>query len=471
MALNAVRPSLRRPGLRDEKPGVQPSSERYAPGFTLYVNGVPVGAFGDPTSPLNPIRDRISSIDFEESEDIQSEMRIRLEGFIIEQGREIPMPIWVESTTLLAEGNIVWLYGGYGGVQSHIGGAEIVKRKFGYGEKPFVEITARDPLHRMANEFAESAITYRGLRSSDIVKKIGRKAAYSGVFGGIFNVDNIDKLPIFTPRAEVQKQGETDYHFIRRMAEVRGWSFFSRFNPGTKKFDLFYGPDTDKQQQVFVYEYNAQQVLLEDRLVDFDPEIDVIDQHTQIDVVSFDEKRKKKISHAIKYVPYADGPTMKSPKFSGGNSESGKASLQNVAGYRFLAFGVSKKVITNRPFKDEKEAKKFLIQWARQNIKNAITAKGRVVGNEALQVRQTHIFKGIGQLLGGTDSKPAKWYWTKVKHKFTSGGSGLAYNVEFDGRKVIDWLPDDDITLNLPALQQSKVTKDPKYVSVKGSFK
>jgi phage protein D len=442
-----IRPSERRPGLLDpELPG-ELGADRFAPNYILVIN--------KETMP-EEVTQYITSIEYEDNEELFDQLKITLSGHYEDEVRQetIPIPQWVQSSTLFSEGNIVWIYMGYGSDVKLIGGAEIIKREFSYSDTPSATIICYEPIHRMANTFAEKQITYKGMRSSDIVKKIGRKSAYSGAIGALFDVSNIARLPIFTPRAEVQKQGESDWAFLKRMADVRGWQLYTRFDDTVKKFQLFYGPDVDKQEALFRYEYNAD-IVPEDSILSFTPEINTIDQNTEIEVVSLDEQRKKEVKSNQKYDSLVDGRLVNSRKFSGNNTDFQQSELKNPAAYRINAFGVSKRIIANRPFKDENEVKKFAIQWARNTIKNFITGDGSLVGNESLQSRQSLYLMGLGETFSGTETKPAKWYITKITHKISSG-SGLTYQNSYNARKVIDWLPGDDIVANIPAYVAEK---------------
>lgn len=452
-----VRPTQRRPGLRDPIIPGEPGADRFGPQYQVIVNGTVI---------QDSIKSYIELVEYEDNEDMFDVIKITLRGMIEDpvDKRVKPIPEWVVESTVFAEGNIVWIQMGYHGSLRIIGAGEIVKREFDYGTSdPACTIICYEPLHRMANTFAEKAITYKGMRSSDIVKQIARKKEYSGVIGALFDVSKIARLPIFTPKAEVQKFEESDYAFLKRMAEVRGWQLYTRFDVETKKFALFYGPDSDKQEAIFRYEYNNRNLIAEDTLQTFKPTINTIDQQSEIKIVSVDEKRKKKLEHAPKYNSLADGRSPVARKFTDRNTDFKKNELKNPVSYRFQAFGLNRRIIATRPFKDENEVKKFIIQWARNNIKNFITGSGDVVGNEDIQSRQSHFFFGLGETFSGTDAHPAKWYLSKVTHIMSRASGGLAYTTKFDCRKVIDFLPDDEITANPPVQENQKLQKKAKF--------
>lgn len=451
-----VRALDRRPGLRDASLPGEVGSERFAPSYEIIINGNTI---------TDDVKARVVSIEYEDNEELFDQIKITLQGYFEDpiKSRTVPVPEWVQSDPTFSEGNIIWIMMGYGTYSRLIGGGEIVKREFSYNENPQVVITAYEPLHRMANQWAEDAITYKGMRSSEIVKKIAQKPAYSGRIGALFDTSSIDLLPIFTPKAEVQKRDESDYAFLKRMADVRGWHLFTRFDLKTKKFKLFYGPDVDRQEQIFRYDYQPPTELSpEDTLIEFVPEINTIDQKTDVEVTAIDEKKKKTVKQekgSVRYRTLADGKNKNFRTLTGKNTSFKQEELKNGFAYRFNIFGVSKKIIATRPFKDEGEVKKFVINWARENIKNFITGSGRVAGNEFLQSRQSILFFGLGDTFSGSEAHPAKWYVRKVTHTMSAGVGGLTYESKFDVRKVIDWLPDGDLRANPPAAEKTKSAK------------
>lgn len=449
-----IKPTQRWAGfLESVTPGGK-GGDRFQPSYDVIVNG---------NSLDDTVRQHITLIEYEDNEELFDQIKITLTGFFDDPVKQKTVPIceWVQSDPLFSEGNILWVLAGFGSFVNLLGGGEIVKREFTYGAEPSVVITAYEPLHRMANVFAEDAISYKGMRSSDIVKKIAQKKEYSGKIGALFNTEYIDRLPIFTPKAEVQKRGESDYKFIKRMADVRGWQLFTRFDTKKRKFNLYYGPDVDKQEVVFRYEYNPPRELYpEDTILNFVPTINVIDQSTEVEITAIDEKKKKKREQGRKYVPYADGRAPVNRTFSGSNTSFKQGELQNPVSYRFQIFGVSKRIIATRPFKDEGEVKKFVINWARETIKNFITGELTISGNEFLQTRQNIYLFGLGETFSGTESHPAKWYIVKAQHKIQLSGD-VVFGTNLELRKVIDWLPEGDLAASPPALktQQEKASK------------
>lgn len=444
-----IRPTSRRAGLLDPPTPGGLGGDRYAPAYDIIVNG---------NSLDESVRQHITAIEYEDNEELFDQIKITLTGFFDDpiKQRSIPICEWVQSDPLFSEGNLLWVLAGYGSFINLLGGGEIVKREFNYGSEPSVTIIAYEPLHRMAGVFADDAKPFPKMRSSDIVKKIATKEEYSGKIGALFNTEYIDRLPIFTPKAEVQKRGESDFAFIKRMADVRGWHLFTRFDLKKRKFNLYYGPDVDKQETVFRYEYNPPRELYpEDTILNFTPTITAIDQNTEVEITSIDEKRKKKVEQTRKYVPYADGRKSINRTFSGNNTSFKQSELQNPVSYRFNIFGVSKKIIATRPFKDETEVKKFVINWARETIKNFITGTLSVAGNEWLQARQNVYLFGLGETFSGTESHPAKWYITKVTHKMQISGD-VVYGCDLEVRKVIDWLPEGDLAASPPAIRTEK---------------
>ena len=457
-----VKPTARLAGLRDTSEPNAKGGDRFAPDYDVLING---------NSLPEEIRQHITSVEYEDNEELFDQIKINLSGFIDDPktGRTISICEWALSDPTFSEGNIIWVMMGYRGKTELLGGGEIVKREFDFSSTPSLTVIAYEPLHRMAQVFADDAKSYPKMRSSDIVKLIAQKKEYSGKIGALFNTEYIDKLPIFTTKAEVQKRGESDYAFIKRMADVRGWHLYTRFDLKKKKFNLYYGPDVDKQETIFRYEYNPpQEEYPEDTILSFRPTLTTVDQNTEVEITSVNEKRKKKVEQNRKYIPYADGAKPIDRTLSGTNTSFKETQLQNPVAYRFRIFGVSKRIIAKRPFKDEAEVKKFVINWARETIKNFITGTLTVSGNELLQSRQNIYLFGLGTSFSGSEGHPAKWYINKVTHRMEVSGD-LVYSCAADLRQVIDWLPEGDLVAN-PAVIKTQRDKEAKFKRVDAIF-
>lgn len=455
-----VLPTKRRPGLRDAPlEGVPGYNDRFAPTYTLTVNGVVLPEV---------LTKRIVSIEYEDNEELFDRLTIRLQGFIpvsdsenfIDSfvpgaNRDIPIPEYVVDEPWFSEGNIIWVHMGYGGSVKLIGAAQVVKREFSYTENPSCTIICYEPLHLMASEEPEEAIVYTGLLSSNIVKKIAQKSVYTATkIGALFDVSQIKLLPAFTPRAEVQKKGESDWTFLKRLADIRGWELFTRFKTkgSSGRFVIFYGPDVDKQQVVFRYEYRNKLAYPEDNIISFVPEINLIDQSSEVEIIAFDDQRKQKLSSKESI-----STSEVNRKLGEGSGSFDKKELKNPQSYRVQAFGQSTSFTTNRPFKDENEVKKYIINLARQKIKHFITGRAVVPGNEDLQSRQNIILAGLGIAFSGTASKPANWYISKCTHRMSGGSGGLVYTTDLEVRKAVDFLPNDDLTTDLASTVSSAI--------------
>lgn len=452
---SGIAPTKRRSGLRDSPIG-KGFNERFAPNFTLTVNGIVL-----PES----ITRRITSITYEDNEDLFDQMVIKVEGFIkisdTENAfdastpgttREIPIPTYLVDEPWFSEGNIIWLRAGYGGELRLIGGGQVVKRTFNYSATPSCTITCYEPLHLMASEQAKQSITYEGMLSSTIVKRVAQKSVYTATkIGALFDITQIKKLPAFSPKAEIQRKGESDWAFLKRLADIRGWHLFSRFEvrSGSGRFVLRYGPDVDSQKVVFRYEFNNKIAYPEDCILSFSPQINLIDQNAEVEIIAFDDTKKKEVRSKQNFQELVTFKEAQNRKLSAGKTDLKASELKNPQSYRVNAFGKSLKLVTKKPFKDEKEIKKYIINLAREQMKTFITGRCVVPGNEALQSRQTIIFAGLGETLSGTETKPAKWYISKCTHKLGGAAGSLVYSNDLEVRKTVTFLPTNDLGTDL----------------------
>lgn len=461
------KPSARIVGFTDSY--LNSSGLRYAPEHLLVINGVDIVDHVD-----FAIEENIEEIVYEDHEQLFDQLTIKLVGRVSDpvSQRSIPIPEFVADSTLFSEGNIIWLYGGYGGELQLIGGAEIVKREFIYGNNPSCTIIAYEPTYRMANVAPDHEDKRRWARrgsTTSMVKEIAKKPEYkSSVIGPLFDSSKIEDLPPVTKEVEVQKVGQSDFEFIRDLAAARGYNFYSRFDSATKRFTLYYGPDEDKKDIIYRYEYNNQNLLPEDQVIDFVPTINAIDQHSELHVIGLQDYKKETATSKQAYPTAADAKRQPNTLLLPKKESTPAKPIVNTAVYMLNIFGVSKKIIADRPFEDKQELKQFAVKWAREHIKQYITGTGKVWGNETLQSRMVISIMGLGKRLSGIDANPVRWYLTKVVHRFhkTEG-----YKCDFDCRQVIDWIPEDDIKASPVPKQVSKSKKNAQSYATKPGAK
>lgn len=317
---------------------------------------------------------------------------------------------------LFAPGNLIEVKMGYGNSLQTVGAGYIVRPRPQFlQDGPVLEIEAYDIFHKLAQKKSAKGRSFKGFRDSQCMTIIAadHQMDYSKVrkFPGISN--------------RFQKVGQNDYEFLKEIADERNWDFYNRYDPYTKRFVLYFEPPTDRQKEVLTFEYFEGDKQPDSTLLEFLPEIATPDQASEFKIISWDRKKKKKITTFFKPGDLA-GDSIK----LGGATATGKMPKgKNGSFFQVKAFGQTIDVVANKKYTNEEEAKLFIEGYLKRKLDNFITGKGKVIGLELLQSRQKHIFKGIGNVLNG------KYYLTNVTHIMTRGDQ---YITEFSCRKVVE---------------------------------
>jgi len=341
---------------------------------------------------------------------------------------------------LFGPGNLIQIKMGYGNALVTVGAGLIVKTNPNFNtDGPTLEIIAYDPFFNMSQRkitpktvgfvteggpgsfIDDTAATpkrkgrsFKGFRDSQVATII---AADHG-----FDFSQIKRASGIFNR--FQLLGKNDYEFLKRIADVRGFDLYNKFDPKTGKFQIFFEPPTDRQKEIFTFEY-FEGNLEDSTLLSFTPTLNTAEQATQFEIVGWDRKKKKKISTFFKPGELISDNT----KLEGKNQDKPLPKNKDGRTIRFKAFGNNIEIIRSKPFKDESEAKLFIEQWIRKRLEHFITGSGKVVGLEVLQSRQTHNLTGLGNLLNG------KYFFTGVIHVMTRDNQ---YATEFTARKVVE---------------------------------
>jgi phage protein D len=316
-------------------------------------------------------------------------------------------------------GNLLQIDMGYGNHLFTVGGGEIVKINPRFNRNGIsIEVVAYDAFFRLQQTEHDELKPFSKERFSSVVRKV--LANHSKVVGEvIIEIEKVNDIETDYP----QKVGVNDYEFLKKHANANGFDFYNRFNPKTQKFDFYLMEPIEGEEPKFTYTYYQHNEDPLETLLDFDVEINVIDQVSDLAVISTDRKTKTKIQTYIS-VERPDGG--QDVKFAG--PDAGKAVRSAKAGQiRFKAFGQNFKVIRNKSFDDPKKNKAWAIMWLRENIENFITGSGTIIGNEAMQSRTVLDFQGIGEAYKGN------WYLTSVEHTMTDGN---VYLTKLNARKI-----------------------------------
>ncbi len=437
-----------------------------APNYELLIYG---GRGAQPVQVTDEVKKYITEIRFEDNADQFDHLVIRFENQIDNFGGGDILSI-IDSI-LFAEGHTIEVKMGWGTAIKTIGAADIVKKTpiFPEGGAPALIVECYDPIHKMARNRSRNGNTYTNYSDSQIATEIGMRNGFDVSLPNsiqktaVFNVENEDDAR----KVSVQHRGQSDYEFLKKVAEKNGYSLYTRFNPETKKFNLYFRkPSVESQKEVLTFVYGDGLSSYRNSLLMFEPTLDAYDQHTDFEIFTI-ESFSTTHYRPIDRLTVAEQKRLKETvnrRFTGkiprnGGEQEGENESHVVA---FKAFGRSFRFPPYKRFKDEGDARLAIEQFIRRQKENFITGNGSMLGMEFLQSRQIHSLGGLGKQFSGN------YYFPKVTHIMSKTHG---YRTEFHARKVIkDSIVQTPPTLELSendrTIQRIKKVKDKKPARV-----
>ncbi len=404
----------------------------FAPNYQVITRG---GQGAQPNVWTDEITQYIDEITYEDNADQFDVLSITFTNQIDGMGGGKVLSLL--DSKLMAEGTILQIKMGYGKSLRTVGAAQIVKRlpSFGQSDVTFA-VEAFDLLHNAARRRPKGGVSYTGFRDSQIASIIGSRNG--------FDISTTDPLSFAGIRKtkgvfdRVQKKGVSDYEFLKKVADINGYDLYSKFNPETSKFSLFFQPmgKTKKNKEVFTFVYNEGDVSHHSSLMDFIPTLDASGQATDFEIFVVKDKKvggtKVNFIHRLTLDEQKKLKAENERRFTGGNpGPQGGRQAPEDDGIKvaFKAFGRSFRFPAYKRFKNEFEARRAIEEFIKRQKENFVTGSGNLIGNEALQSRQVHNLQGLGEQFSG------KYYFTKVVHTMKRGAG---YSCSFDARKLIE---------------------------------
>lgn len=432
------------------------------PNFDILISGIDATGAG---SIFEAIRPLIASVVYEEDEEMASMMEMAI---INQPEIVLAQPVnWnaVIDHKAFQEGNAIDLYMGYGGVEQFVGTVETVKwlpRFPSRGPSSFT-LKGFDGRHRMtlgnqhrvkqSNKDRRRKTFYRGLPDELIVKKIAEKYGY-GVsvdtterkhkkvskpathFFGPFKDkitpfgthstglgDDVSKLQVtqavFPTR--VQPAEMRDWAFLRKLADINRFDLWVEWDHDKDKWMVHFKKRADAGQANYLFTYNGR----DGSLIEAEPDFSIQDQPTDVEVLYYDKKRRAIERTVINDLNPSENVSLRTARR--GNFEAQKT-ISKGARVRFSAFGQTIEALSDKPFRNKKEADTFVKNWLSERERDFLTLRGRVVGVETLKPRQIHQFEGMGKRLDGF------YRLTQVRHEMAPGS---IYECDFVAHKVL----------------------------------
>lgn len=392
-------------------------NDPYAPNFILLINDVPLS---------DDIMRFIPSAKFEHESD-------NISSIIFDVSYQVNAIGGISNTILydklFSPGNKVVIRGGYGDNIIDMGGGYIreIEPSFNENEAPTLKIICYDKLHNFTLYKSETGRSWpSNWRDSQIATYIGTEGGFlideseSASLFGIRKTRNRDGEP---PR--IQKRGESNYDFLRSLADLNGFEMSCTYDPKVKKFRLFFEPHRDQSSPLITFEYGTAgdyQVTIDSlgaakgTLLSFKPKFSITSQFTKYRAYSVDENGQE-IAHTMTLGDFIDeeqesikaGGLFVEELLKAKSARSSANVQQNVSGELI-------EVVSTKIFSSRKQANEYLKLHMRQLSRNYVTGTAEVKGNQLLQARQVHNLTGLGPFFDG------KYYIRKATHDFSPDG-------------------------------------------------
>lgn len=231
-----------------------------------------------------------------------------------------------------------------------------------------------------------------------------------------------------------KKAGMSDYAFVKALANMLGFEFFTRFNFDSKEWEVVWGepvPDPSAKKS-FTWGPDARENGTP-LLLSFEPEFAIQGAPTDVEVFYFD--RDTRTWESIPYPPEAADRASETPEFAWqGDDTTVEEELAQVSdsstgrGLRIRADGIAVEVLPTQNFGSAEEALAWAEGWWRARQYQLITGRGRIYGDHTIRPGQIHELLGLGGGLSGD------WYFTEVSHIYDQGSG---YYIDFLCRKVL----------------------------------
>lgn len=329
---------------------------------------------------------------------------------------------------LFAPGNKVVLRGGYGIDAVEIGAGYIseIEPNFAEDSPPSFRVICYDKLHTMSLMKSETGRSWISTwRDSQIATFIGSEAGFSITQTDSASLEGIRKTRSrYGEQPRVQKRGESNYNFLRSLADQNGFELACRWDGKEDKFRLYVEPAKDQTKPLFIFEYGQNSTYpisdvdgeLIGSLLSFSPRFSVTSQFTKYRAYSVNSQGEE-IAHTMTLDEFVE---KKDAKFGGLFAEElasfTKGSTGGGADTMANAFGELVEIVSTKIFDNRQQANEYLKMHMRKLARDFLSGPATIKGNQYVQSRQVHEFRGLGPLFDG------KYYVKTAKHTFTDSG-------------------------------------------------
>lgn len=349
----------------------------------------------------------VQSIEYESSDNLVDIMKIRCSN---------PDAL-ISNAKVFQPGNEVALYAGYGsqGNLDYVGRAIIIDPVHDFPESgnPSVEVVAYTKDKRMMDSAPDQSwsAAFREKTYSEAVEDVNTNSTYRMET----DIDDTGE----EPHDFIQKSGMSDYDFVRGLANITGYSFWTDADAKGIWTLHFKNPANLPEHDKYTFRYGdgAHSTLLS-----FRPEMLVSGAATKIAIVVKDVTSGEVIKTEIE----EEGNNAPDMSAAGDLIGTVQGEQTTASDIKLFFNDFSFNIISNRKFTNAAQATAWAQEWFRRMRENFILAQGVTVGWPTLRARQTHTIDGsIGSYNG-------EYYFSRVRHIL-----GQGYKCDFSARKVI----------------------------------
>ncbi len=379
----------------------------FAPRFQVYIDNELI--------PLE-IAQFIESVSVEDDAEIFDKIRLNIQALQFTKKGNVKDII---DSKMFNPPNLLRVDMGYGNSMKTVGVGEIVKVTPRFGRDGItMEVIAYDPFHRLAKKKHFAARPFNK-KISEIFRSV-IEAYPIAIFVEDINDKNKDIVKEIT-----QTVGKTDYQFLKSLANSKGLDFFNEFDPKIGKFKFILSEPNDTSDPKFTFTYFEHDDEPLKTLYEFNPQMNSVDQVTDVQFRNFNRKTKQKIQTFVTNIDPTTG--QQNTKFKGPDKTK-NFKAQSGSNLTFTSFGQHFELITTIPFQNPKEAKIFAEACLKQRLDDFITGNGVLIGVESLKARIVVELKGLSEAFDGN------YYLNRVVH---NQADGQPYLTNIECRKIV----------------------------------
>lgn len=248
--------------------------------------------------------------------------------------------------------------------------------------------------------------------------------------------------------ARIQTEEQTDWQFLQKLAAINRFDLWVDYDFVKNNWVVHFLKRKDVDSAMYTFTYNGR----DGSLLEAEPDFSLHEQSTSVEVVYFDTSKK-----SINITEIFENKTSENVSFSSASlgNLTAKKTLATGARVRFTAFGQTIEAISNKQFKNQKDAGQFANDWLKEKERDLILLKGKVIGIPSLRPRQVHEFDGMSNRIDGF------YRLTQCKHILSPSSP---YIVEFVAHKILseEIVRRKQETKQPIKSQKGKIIKDPK---------